>query len=669
DAYTSLQTALDDNAADLVTAGNNVVFHCRRDDEVTNDGDTATVYFSGWTTGAANDIVIEYDGSPLDAGAYHLHVAENECININEDYVTLRGLYLYTTSYTDVGDVLWVGALEAANAILIDRCVIRGPNDDTYKHRGVYIIHANDNVTLRNCLIRDAGQLPMSAGINSGAACTVTLQNCTVVNCWRNIWLGGAGVEVTCTNVLCDNSDGADFSIDNTSGQNTGQVTYCASSDATADDLPGGSGNRTNQTFTYASASYHLDDADTGALGVGTDLSGTFTVDIDNETRSLWSIGADDGPAATLDVSGTLAGASGLSGAASVVRDLAGTLAAASGLSGALTGGDQPYLSGALTASATLTASLSRVGPVDLAGAVAAFSTLAGALTVPEIDTEIPPAMLADMILPNTSGTWLWLCEFVVPTQTTRHLARNTVGVFYAGQAYEEFNFDVGRQPFNGDGSIPRVTLRISNVNQQMERIINATQGALGGEVKLIRVNSQFLTNPITALEYDYQVLAAQSDRKWVTFQLGIPNPLTQAALLRDYSCGMCPYATPELYRGVECGYTGLAITDITHSATGYPVNVWAVTYGHYFSTGDQISLEGATGITPSPDGIYTITVGSGVHFSLDGTDGGDYEGTYGGGAVAAYTDCDGSIEACRKRNNASRYGAEPGLDPSVTRV
>jgi hypothetical protein len=46
---------------------------------------------------------------------------------------------------------------------------------------------------------------------------------------------------------------------------------------------------------------YHIDPTNPVGI-VGADLSGTFTVDIDNDTRVNWSIGADDGPSGITEV-------------------------------------------------------------------------------------------------------------------------------------------------------------------------------------------------------------------------------------------------------------------------------------------------------------------------------------------------------------------------------
>jgi hypothetical protein len=44
---------------------------------------------------------------------------------------------------------------------------------------------------------------------------------------------------------------------------------------------------------TSGSEDFHLKSG-ADAIGVGTDLSGTFTTDIDGDTRSSWDVGADE---------------------------------------------------------------------------------------------------------------------------------------------------------------------------------------------------------------------------------------------------------------------------------------------------------------------------------------------------------------------------------------
>ena len=171
---------------------------------------------------------------------------------------------------------------------------------------------------------------------------------------------------------------------------------------------------------------------------------------------------------------------------------------------------------------------------------------------------DIPPPMHKHLIDPYRRGAWLWLCQIIVVGYPTMRLARNTEKVTYGEEDYDKFNLQIGEQLFSGDGSIPRVTLRIfQDMNRRIEDIVNETEGALGAKIKLMRVNENFLDNPISALGADYENLAAESDTEWVTFTLGIPNPLTQRYPLRIYSSSECPWRTPTLFKGPRCQYTG----------------------------------------------------------------------------------------------------------------
>lgn len=201
---------------------------------------------------------------------------------------------------------------------------------------------------------------------------------------------------------------------------------------------------------------------------------------------------------------------------------------------------------------------------------------------------DITPEMQRDLIDPYSGGAWLWLCEITVPGYSTERLARNTEDVTFAGRDYEKFNLQIGEQLFSGDGSVPRVTMRIfQDVNRTIEDMVNETAGALGAEVKLIRVCEKFLDYQVAALEADYEALAAESDSEWVTFTLGVPNPLTQRYPLRIYSSNSCPWATPTLFKGPRCQYAGVDST-----CTG--------TYEDCYQKGNAVHWGGELGLDPN---------------------------------------------------------------------
>ena len=160
-------------------------------------------------------------------------------------------------------------------------------------------IHINSTgAIIRNTLAFDAvGNGFMVNNTNS----TATIQNCTAVDNNRGFFASFTGATSTLTNCLSYSNTTADFAV--AGGGSTFAATYNASSDATADDWAG-TGNRVSQTFTFTSEAgddFHITSADAGAKDFGTDLSATFTTDIDGNTRSgSWDIGMDEVAVASL---------------------------------------------------------------------------------------------------------------------------------------------------------------------------------------------------------------------------------------------------------------------------------------------------------------------------------------------------------------------------------
>lgn len=178
--------------------------------------------------------------------------------------------------------------------------------------------------------------------------------------------------------------------------------------------------------------------------------------------------------------------------------------------------------------------------------------------TMVQIYTEIPPFMQKDLIDPYSGGAWLWLFEISVPGYKTQRQARNTEDIIYGGTNFPKGNFEPPKQSFSGDSSIPQIALRVAqDPEHTLEDIVNATKGGADGTVKLIRTCEKFLDSPVAELEAEYDILTAGSDVKWVTFTLGIPNPLTQRIPLWLYSSKVCPLATPSLFKGPRCQYVG----------------------------------------------------------------------------------------------------------------
>ncbi len=166
--------------------------------------------------------------------------------------------------------------------------------------------------------------------------------------------------------------------------------------------------------------------------------------------------------------------------------------------------------------------------------------------------------ILAALIDPYSGGAWVWLAEIEIPGYSAIRLARNTEDVIYSGNTFLANNFDIGLSALVGDGSIPRIVLRVvQDGDQVLEDQVNASEGACGGTIKIIRAHEDFLAEFIDELEMTVNILNAESDTDYVQFNLGIPNPLLRKIPIRRSTSKICPFAKPGLFKGVECQYAG----------------------------------------------------------------------------------------------------------------
>jgi len=208
---------------------------------------------------------------------------------------------------------------------------------------------------------------------------------------------------------------------------------------------------------------------------------------------------------------------------------------------------------GSVEFTATATAKCLKTGTAT--GAVEVVGTAKGALGY----ALMTPAMHASLIDPRSGGAWLWLAEVKLPGYSIIRIARNGKDEIYSGNVFSANNFESTIPKLTSDGSVPRTTIRIAqDAAYTFENRINALQGKLSeGYVRLIRAHPDFLDKFVEENEYFSHILMAKSDWQWVTLTLGMPNPLRRMIPLRVYSAKMCPWATPELFKGPECQYAG----------------------------------------------------------------------------------------------------------------
>lgn len=299
DAYTSLNAWEAAEQTDLPTDGDWHHVYWRSSG---GTADTTEIEISGWTTAAANYILIEAaDGdealkSGWDATRCRLEVTDPNvaALVLVEDYIRVYGLqirHIYSSASTKhaikIGGAI-TGELQFAG------CRIRG--DANAASNGNIFQNDYDGITIKfwNCILYDSD----NRGIISYG--TVSMFNCVIANhSAEGIYTRGTHDWVIKNNVISNTANDID---DNTSGATTVQYN-CAD-----DDLNTEFGEATNVQPSGGDIDNELEDAANGDMTLlsggnckngGTNDPGSGLYDADMEGNDYddvngWSIGVDE---------------------------------------------------------------------------------------------------------------------------------------------------------------------------------------------------------------------------------------------------------------------------------------------------------------------------------------------------------------------------------------
>jgi len=204
------------------------------------------------------------------------------------------------------GGLALLGASSAMPEVVLRNLIVHGHGStddpgDTTVVRGIIV--ANDNVSIRNCVVHDITVEPDNAGsaigIDNGNADNVRVSNCTIDGCTdENLHAGNASA----TDLLARNV--ASFRCGTTGNAFTG--TFHANSDRNATDAATATGGANDQTDLAAadqfvalaegSEDFHLR-VGADCINHGQDLSSDFADDFEGNRRvTPWDVGADGVP-------------------------------------------------------------------------------------------------------------------------------------------------------------------------------------------------------------------------------------------------------------------------------------------------------------------------------------------------------------------------------------
>jgi lambda family phage minor tail protein L len=165
----------------------------------------------------------------------------------------------------------------------------------------------------------------------------------------------------------------------------------------------------------------------------------------------------------------------------------------------------------------------------------------------------LPPVIVQEKNKLATPSAWLVLLDILLSDTLTLHLCSNTENVTFKGHVYEAFPFNLEPAKQTAQGEIPSVTLKVANVTQLIQGYLEDLDGAVGTTVIVRVVNSAYLSEDYSELEMTFGVLGSEADAEWVSFTLGLPNPLKRRYPLHRYMASHCNW----IFKGAECAYTG----------------------------------------------------------------------------------------------------------------
>jgi phage-related protein len=164
----------------------------------------------------------------------------------------------------------------------------------------------------------------------------------------------------------------------------------------------------------------------------------------------------------------------------------------------------------------------------------------------------------------HSTDPWLILLDITLPDSTVIRLVRNTEDVEFGGNTYTAFPFDLSIVESNSTGKVPVVTLKVSNITRMLTPHLNSQNGGLESAVTVTIVNAGLLSESYSELDMDFTVMGCESNSEWVTWTLGMANPLNRRFPLYRYLANHCAWTfTGGVSVGVnvECGYTGAFTT------------------------------------------------------------------------------------------------------------
>lgn len=300
--YTSLNAAESAERANLVTGDKILVF------EVYSGGNclTGAISFNtGWTTDATRYIEIraaaghQHRGVWNTAKAYgQYNTGSGDIISVAKN-VNINKMQFYSDMAGSGGTQAVIHANGAGAIMTIDRCIIISTGNWTPLD---FFLENSSVINIYNSILlqRQTTNGYTSLNVKVYSSSTLTAYNCNIISIAPQASAECALQTVGTATVNTQNcyfkcfATRTYWNYDAAGTFNAGDKDMTSNADATTASYRNIAYSTANfKSVTWGSENLHLTIA-SALIAKGQDLSGTFTTDIDGDTREKWSVGVDD---------------------------------------------------------------------------------------------------------------------------------------------------------------------------------------------------------------------------------------------------------------------------------------------------------------------------------------------------------------------------------------
>lgn len=151
----------------------------------------------------------------------------------------------------------------------------------------------------------------------------------------------------------------------------------------------------------------------------------------------------------------------------------------------------------------------------------------------------------------STGSVFLLLLDIDLQDETIR-ICYNNEDVYWHGNIYQAFPFELGEVSETTDGSDPSVELKMDNVSKAMAPYIESSGGGVNVPVVLRVINTEDMDSD-AVLEESFIVQKTTATEQYISFTLGAEYSSRTRRPLNRYMKNNCPFK----YKGLRCGYNG----------------------------------------------------------------------------------------------------------------